>query len=73
MAKEDDFEIQRNFELGEGAGWEDAGKRLMDEATAYFILGNDSMATSLRTIGKDFLKKGSEILAQARNKTEAKE
>jgi hypothetical protein len=34
MSNDNDFEIQRNFELGQGAGWEDAGKEILEKAQA---------------------------------------
>ena len=68
----EEFEIQRNFELGQGAGWEDAGNKLMAMATAYFEKGNDSTATLLRDLANEFITKGKQMLDKAREAREAK-
>jgi len=73
MVEQDDFEIQRNFELGQGAGWEDAGKRLMAQATTYFMRGKDDTAMLLRELAKEFTDKGKLLMEKARNTKAQKE
>ena len=63
-----EFELGRTFELGTGAGLEQAGRMILENATNFFKANNDEMAKVLRKLALEITKEGETLAEKARQK-----
>ena len=63
-----EFELGRSFELGIGAGLEQAGRTVSEKATNFFKANNDEMAKALRNLAFELTKEGKTLAEKARQK-----